>query len=125
MLMDPISPTNNPAMVVDELALTQAVGGPIENASYVTRGYVPVPAQAPFNGPTPPVSVGLEAPRPAAVTTAGQAPTPAPTSATTVPATPTPTVIPTAMAPKAAAPTVAATVTATAPAAASGRRLQL
>ncbi|KAK9839731.1 hypothetical protein WJX84_008142 [Apatococcus fuscideae] len=65
-LMGPISPTNNPATVDGEYDLTQAIAGPIENSSYTSRGFSNAPAQGPFNGPATPVSVGLEAPTPAA-----------------------------------------------------------
>lgn len=151
-LMGPISPTNNPASVDGEYDLTQAVAGPNENASYTSRGFVATPAQGPFNGPATPVSVGLEAPRPAAVVTPTSAPTPAATSvvtpvvpiATATPPTPkmasavatapapmAPTVpaqaVAAAPSAKAAAPTASATAATTAPTsvAASGRKMNL
>ncbi|KAK9837750.1 hypothetical protein WJX74_004245 [Apatococcus lobatus] len=152
-LMNPISPTNNPASVDGEYDLTQAVGGPNTNSSYTSRGFAMTPAQGPFNGPATPVSVGLEAPRPAAVRTPAAAPTPAATSVTTpvvvpgaVAPPPTPKIAPavaTAAAPqpptvpaqavaaaptaKAAAPTAPATAGTTAPTAvsASGRKMNL
>ncbi len=48
----PITPANSTANVTDILALTQAVGGPLDNATIFTRGYVSTPPQQPFTGST-------------------------------------------------------------------------
>ena len=54
----PPSTTFNPPTVEGELQLTQYLGGPIENASYLTRGFVPVPPTNPYGSTSgPPVQV--------------------------------------------------------------------
>jgi hypothetical protein len=48
----PITPSNSSANVTDILALTQAVGGPLDNGTIYTRGYTNAPPQQPFTGST-------------------------------------------------------------------------
>ncbi|KAK9862603.1 hypothetical protein WJX84_007504, partial [Apatococcus fuscideae] len=47
-----------PFVVPGELDLTQGVAGPLANASYLSRGYVPAPNQQPRVGSSPMVDVG-------------------------------------------------------------------
>ncbi|KAK9840164.1 hypothetical protein WJX74_004488 [Apatococcus lobatus] len=58
-ILPPIT-SAGPTLVDGQLGETQAVGGPEETDSYTSRGYSNAPAQNPYNGPTPPTSVGQQ-----------------------------------------------------------------
>ena len=60
--LQPAITAAGPTNVPGELDLTQAENGPLEDASYLTRGYTPAPVQQPRVGSTPMVAIGAENP---------------------------------------------------------------